>query len=370
MGRAAFVYLNEQIKKCENLEQSKVLDESIMEWLPQLVNIDASATADLIREIAHVNKQERPVLPTAFLRVLARSQNLRRDMIIMIRSFDFVLESEEQCLHLCSKHHVPEVEAELYWRKGELNKADETLVKEFERALKRMSSDSFEEAQECADAILLVTKLFVERYYESSETTQRAENLWCTLLQSNLAQLSVKDLDSKIAESLRSLAETLLSECRNSMPLPPLLNRVLSSKSATRLPLAEMRELIRGVLRSLFIEQQLLRSARRAANESLVMGRLFTLPSVSSSIRGQRITDTKSRRLSNTSWKHTTDELDVLFFGVNRNRLPNRMTQLQFLPPSSRVIVRNGPRKGPIPMKPKKVVVAQFPLYKEGMMNE
>ena len=54
MSRAAFVYLNEQIKKCDNLETSKSLYKSVMEWLPQLVRVDASATADLIREIARL----------------------------------------------------------------------------------------------------------------------------------------------------------------------------------------------------------------------------------------------------------------------------------------------------------------------------
>jgi hypothetical protein len=364
MSRAAFVYLNEQIKKCESFENAKILYESVMEWLPQLVRIDAPATADLIREITHVQGSTRqPVLPTAFLQLLAQSKNLRRDMIIMIRSFDFVIESEDSCVSLCSKYHVPEVEAELYWRKGDFESADQTLIHEFEKALKRMFDETFEEAKECADAVLLLTKLFVERYCEASKTVTRAENLWCALLQCNLAQLSVRDHESRVAMALRSLAETLLSECRNSMPLPSLLNRVLSSSSVSRLPLAEMRELICGVLRSLFIEQQLLRSVRRSADASCVKGRLFTLPSETSCVQGQRITDTSSCRASNSSWERTADELDGLFFRVNRNRLPNRMSQLQFVPPASRVVDRNGPRKGPIPIKPIRVVRAKFPSF-------
>ena len=177
-----------------------------MEWLPQLVRVDASATADLIREIARLqDTSSQPVLPTAFLQLLAQSENLRRDMIIMIRSFDFVLENEESCLDLCSKYHIPEVEAELYWRKSDFKNADQTLIREFEITLKRMFQ-SFEEANQCADAILLLTKLFVERYCESSGSVSRAENLWCALLQYNLAQLSVRSHEPRVAKKLRSLA--------------------------------------------------------------------------------------------------------------------------------------------------------------------
>ena len=209
MSRAAFVYLNEQIKKCDNLETSKSLYNSVMEWLPQLVRVDASATADLIREIARLqDTSTQPILPTAFLQLLAQSENLRRDMIIMIRSFDFVLENEKSCLDLCSKYHIPEVEAELYWRKSDFENADQTLIREFENTLKRMFQ-SFEEANQCADAILLLTKLFVERYCENSRTVSRAENLWCALLQCNLAQLSVRSHEPRVAKKLRSLAESI-----------------------------------------------------------------------------------------------------------------------------------------------------------------
>jgi hypothetical protein len=273
-----------------------------------------------------------------------------------------MLENEEACLEMCSEYHIPEVEAELYWRKSDFENADQTLIREFENTLKRLF-DRFEEAKQCADAILLLTKLFVERYCEISETVSRAENLWCALLQCNLAQLSVRSHEPRVAKTLRSFAETLLSECRNSMPLPPLLNRVLSSSSASGLPLAEMRELIRGVLRSLFIEKQLLRSVRRSANASCVKGRLFTLLTTDSScVQGQRITDTTSRRHGHSSWERTADELDGIFFRVNRNRLPNRTIQLQYIPNASRMIEQNGTRKGPIPIKSARVVRAKFPF--------
>ena len=57
-------------------------------------------------------------------------------MIIMIRSFDFVLENEKSCLDLCAKYHIPEVEVELYWRKSDFENADQTLIREFENTLK------------------------------------------------------------------------------------------------------------------------------------------------------------------------------------------------------------------------------------------
>eukprot|EP00939_MAST-03C_sp_MAST-3C-sp1_P004641 g4641.t1 len=409
MQAAAFAYLKDAVARLHvtsdgsgdeasvatALEETTKIRTAVMSFLRQLVEADASMTADLLRSLSEIMNSERPpALPLAFVECVVSTPRLRRELLVIIRSFDFRTENQDECVRLCGRYHVPEVAAELHWRLGATDEADRTLTEEFRLSLDRLCRGMVEgngagivEARHCAMAVLKIAAVFVRRYWDR-QRRQRAEALWSALLDRALKVMSthaatattsddeVAVSSSRIMIDLRLLADSVLNDCRGPMPLPHLLNRTLASSTALALPLAEMRGLIRGVLQNLSMDQELLRSAREAAAASCRRGRFASL-SVSShagngsagAIRGLRIDEYGTRR-RRAAVGGTPDELEGLFFRLRLGRLPNLTSRLQFLPAQGAVAVPSGlsgvgsrRRTGidAIPSKAKVVVTSSFP---------